>query len=188
LTEIAKKYGVSRQRVHQMKQEFEKKHGRINRRIFIDSITLKHYLDQGWTAKQIAERFSMKPSKVTRLIRKAKEQYEDGLSAIKVERKKVKDLITREELYDMYIRQLKTDKEIAAKYQISPSTVGSLRKQYKIPTKHSKGLRKLPGQLTKEKFKQHYLIEKKTLKEIAKKYTCHVTAILALKETYEIKR
>lgn len=188
LSAIAKEYGVSRQRVHQIKKDIEKKHGRINRRIFIDAITLKHYLDQGWTAKQIAERFSMKPSKVARLIRQAKEQYEDGMSAIKVERKKVEDILSKEELYDLYVRQLKTDREIAAMYQLSASTVGSLRKAYYIETKRTKALRKLPSVLTKEKFIHMYHVEKKTLKQIAKQHECNVSAILALKQSYGIKK
>ena len=188
LAAIAKEYGVSRQRVHQIKKEFEKKHGTINRRIFIDAITLKHYLDQGWTAKQIAERFAMKPGKVARLIRQAKEEYEEGLSLIKIQRKKVEDILKKEELYELYVKQLKTDKEIAALYQLSASTVGGLRKKYKIPTKRSKGLRKLPQQLTKEAFMQLYIIEKKTLKQLAKQFECNVTAILDLKKTYQIEK
>ena len=35
-------------------------------------LSLKHYLEQGWTAKEIAEHYGMKPSKIARLIRKYK--------------------------------------------------------------------------------------------------------------------
>lgn len=188
LAAIAKEYGVSRQRVHQLKKEFEKKHGRIHRRIFIDAITLKHYLDQGWTARQIAERFAMKPGKVARLIRQAKEQYEDGLSTIKVERKKAEDILSKEELHTLYSKELKTDKEIAKMYQLSASTVGGLRKVYSIPTKKSKGLRKLPAILPKETFIQLYLNEKRTLKQLSTQFDCNISAIIELKKMYGVEK
>lgn len=188
LAKIGKMYGISRQRVHQLKKEAEEMYGKINRRIFIDVMTLKHYLDQGWTAKQIADRFEMKQAKVSRLIRKYKKEYETGICDINIKRKTAEDLIKKYELKEMYEVKLMTDKEIAKVYQVSPSTIGSLRKRYRIPTIKTKSLRKLPNLLPKERFKRLYQQEGYTLQEIANKFQCNVVAIIELKERYEIKK
>ena len=188
LAEIGKMYGVSRQRIHQLKKEFEEKYGKINRRLFIDVVTLKHYLDQGWTAKQIAERFEMKASKVSRLIRKYRSQYENGVSEIKIKRKTVDELINKYELKMLYEEKLMTDKEIAKHFQVSASTVGMLRRKYKIKTMKTKALRKLPQMLTHSKFERLYLQEGYTLQEIASKFDCNVAAVIELKEQYGIKK
>lgn len=188
LSKIGELYGVSRQRVHQLKKEYEKKHGRVTRRSFIDVITLKHYLDQGWSAKQIAERFNMKSSKVSRMIREYKKQYEMGRSIINIKRKKAEDLLQRKDLYELYVNQLLTDKEIGERYQMSASTVGMLRKEYNITTNRTKKLRRLPKILTKEKFIRLYVQEGNTLDEIADMYECNVSSILTLKQDYGVRK
>jgi DNA-directed RNA polymerase sigma subunit (sigma70/sigma32) len=152
LQEIGDAFGVSRQRIHQLKKEYEKKHGKLTRRVFIDIVTLKHYLDLGWTAKQIADHFEMQPSKVCRMIRKYKEAYELGVTVIAIKRKTAKDFVTKKELKRLYEEELCTDKEIAKLVQLSPSTIGMLRKKYGIETLRTKKLRKLPNELTKERF------------------------------------
>lgn len=142
LTEIGEIYGVSRQRIHQFKKEIEVKHGKINRRLFIDVFSLKHFLEQGWTAKQIGEYYDLKPSKVARLIRKYKSEYESGYSNIKIERKKIEDIISRDEIHELYIEKLYTDEEIAEKFNVSTSAINILRRQYNIKTNNNKSLRK----------------------------------------------
>jgi predicted DNA-binding protein YlxM (UPF0122 family) len=188
LTKIGEMYGISRQRVHQLKKEYERKHGTITRSVNIDVLTLKHYLDQGWTAKQVAERFDMKASKVTRLIRKYKAEYDEGITFIKIKRKVSKDIISKKELEEYYLVKLYTDQEIAEMFQVSASTVGMLRKSYGIPTIRTKALRKLPTVLTKDKFRKLYLIDGYTLQEIADKFKCNVTAIIELKREYRLNK
>lgn len=184
LTEIGELYGISRQRVHQLKKEYEKKCGKITRRLFIDVLSLKHYLEQGWSAKEIAEHYDMKPSKIARLIRKYKEDYEAGVSNISICRKNTKDLLGKHELYDLYVHQLYTDAEIAAKFSVSASTINLLRKEYKIPTNNDKALRKLPMKLPKTRFHFLYQQQKWSLQAIAEECGCNVMAILRLKERY----
>ena len=181
LTEIGKLFHVSRQRVHQIKKEYERKMGKISRRVFIDAFTLKHHLEQGWSAKTIAEYYEIKPSQVTRMIRKYHKEYEDGHSLVEVKILQADDLISKEELVQLYLEELHTDKEIAEKYQVSASTVNLLRKKYDIPTIRTKSLRKLPNELPKELFERLYLKEKWTLDELAKHYKCNVVSIIRLK-------
>lgn len=188
LSKIGEIYGVSRQRVHQLKKEYEKKHGKITRKVSIDVLTLKHYLDQGWTSKRIADHFEMSPSKISRLIRKYREEYELGASHVKISKKKTEDIISELELRNLYTIKLLTDKEIAEIYQVSPSSVNLLRNKYKIPTNKTKSLRKLKRTLTKEIFIELYLHKKNTLRQIADKYNCNVVSILKLKEEYKIKK
>lgn len=185
LTEIGAIYGVSRQRVHQLKKEYEAKHGKINRRLFIDVFSLKHFLEQGWSATEIALHYEMKPSKVARLIRKYKEEYESGASHIKINRKQIKDLISKSELYDLYANQLYTDREIAEKFSVSASAINALRKAYKIPTNNNKALRKLPMKLSKEVFRR-YMQQGWSLQDMAKEFNCNSMAILRLKERYGV--
>lgn len=188
LSQIGKLYGISRQRVHQIKKDVEKTYGKITRRMFIDVFSLKHYLEQGWSAKEIALHYDMKPSKVARLIRKYKEEYESGVSNIKISRKKIKDLISKAELYDLYVNQLYTDAEIAEKCSVSPSTINALRKDYGIPTNNDKALRKLPMKLTEETFYFLYIKQDWSLQDMASHYHCNVMAILRLKERYGIEK
>lgn len=188
LTKIGNMFGVSRQRVHQLKKEYEKKHGKMEKEITIDVITLKHYLDQGWTAKQIAERFELKPSKVTRLIRNYREKFNKGYVKLVLKRKTAEDLISKNELESLYVKELLTDEEIGKKYQLSPSTIGMLRKRYNIQTIRTKALRKLPLKLTKEKFERLYLKEKMTLQEIADKMDCNIVSVIELKREYRITK
>jgi transposase len=176
LTNIGEKFGVSRQRVHQLKKEYEKKFGEINRRTFIDFITLKKYLEKGWSDRQIASHFQMKPSKISRLIRKHQERYENGLSPVPLKRKRAEDILSKAILVKLYVVELQTDKEIANHYQLSPSTVNSLRKKYNIPTNNDKSLRKLPIELTREK-----------MEKIANKHTCSVASLIDLKKRYGLK-
>jgi predicted DNA-binding protein YlxM (UPF0122 family) len=188
LSEIGELYGVSRQRIHQLKKEYEKEQGKITRRVVIDALTLKHYLEQGWTAKRIAEHLELRPSKVSRMIRKYKEEYEAGYSPINIHRKKADDIVTKEELYHLYIHQLYTDKEIAEKFQVSPSTINLLRKKYGIKTIKTKSLRRLPSLLSKEKFIELYIHQGYTLKKIADLFQCNIVSIIKLKEEYNIKK
>lgn len=188
LSEIGVRYGISRQRVHQLKKEYEQQYGKITRRVVIDVLTLKHYLEQGWTAKRIAEHFEMNPSKVNRMIRKYKDAYEEGASPVQITRKKTTDIISQKELFHLYVEELYTDRQIADMYQMSPSSVNLLRRKYHIPTLRTKSLRQLPVQLPKSTFERLYLREGYTLKEIAAKYQCNVVSIIRLKEHYEIKK
>jgi len=188
LSEIGEMYGVSRQRVHQLKKEYEKQHGKITRRVVIDVLTLKHYLDQGWTAKRIAEHLDLRASKISRLIRKYKDEYENGVSKVKIKRKKSDDIIPKNDLIDLYLNKLHTDREIADMFQVSASSVNLLRKKYNIPTIKTKSLRKLPFKLTKSVFERLYVLEGYTLKDIAEKYNCNIVSIIRLKEEYNITK
>lgn len=188
LSKIGKIYGISRQRVHQIKQELEKKHGKITRRISIDPITLKHYLEQGWNASEIAKHFNMTPSKISRLIRQYQNQYEAGELNIAIKRKKAQDILTKKELSSLYTEQLYTDKEIGEKYQLSSSTVSSLRKEYGIRTIHIKKIRELLKLLSKEIFIDLYINQKYTLKRMAKAYNCSISSILKIKNIYQIDK
>lgn len=184
LTKIGEMYNVSRQRVHQIKKEYEKKHGKINRRMNIDALTLKHFLELGWNATQIANHFNMSPSKVSRLIRNYKSQYEIGKINVHIKRKTSEDILPKNELIKLYINDLLTDREIANLYNLSPSTVNLLRKRYKINSIQTKKLRRLPQLLTKDKFDVLYYKEGHTLQEIADMFSCNISSILKLKETY----
>lgn len=188
LSQIGKIYNVSRQRIHQIKKEYERKMGKISRRVFIDAFTLKHHLEQGWSAKNIAEYYDIKPSQVTRMIRKYQKEYELGNSLVELKILQADDLISKEELKTLYLDELYTDKEIAEKFQVSASTVNLLRKKYGIPTIRTKSLRKLPNKLPKELFERLYLKEKWTLEEIANHYGCNIVSIIRLKKQYGIEK
>lgn len=188
LTAIGNKYNVSRQRIHQLKKEFEKEYGKISRQVYIDPVTLNHYLDQGWTAKMIADYFDIKPNQITRLIRKYQIEYEEGLSPINVKRKKTEDLLPKHLLMEHYLEDLMTDKEIGDLYRISSSSVNLLRKKYNIKTINTKSLRKLPIELPKEKFHHLYNIKGQTLNQIATTYQCHVISLIHLKKKYNLTK
>lgn len=142
LQEIGDIYGVSRQRIHQIKKHLESIHGKIQRKNTLDSFTLKKLLDSGISVKDIADMHHLKISKVNRLIRKCEEEYKLGLSPIKVVRKKSKDILTKGLLYQLYVNEKLTDKEIASKYHVSPTTVWLLRKEYQIESYYTKSLRR----------------------------------------------
>lgn len=188
LAKIGKMYGITRQRVHQLKKEYEKSVGKIHRHSFVDVLTLRDYLDKGYTVKDIAEELELTTSKVSRLIRQHQEAYELGMSNINIKRKSKKDLINKALLYELYVHQLWTDEDVAKKYNISASTVNILRKEYGIATNNNKSLRKLPTLLSASKFHQLYKVEGYTLQEIADTYKCNVMAIIRLKEKYQISK
>lgn len=188
LAKIGELYGISKQRVHQLKKEYETKAGKIQRRLSLDVFSLKHHLDMGRSANEIAKQFNMKPSKITRLIRKFKADYTCGQSNVRIVKRSIDQLLPRDTLYKLYVNDLLTDSEIAKEFQISVSSVNNLRKKYKIKSIKTKSLRKLPNTLTEETFKNHYLLEGYTLDEMAKKFNCSVVTLIKLKEAYGISK
>lgn len=188
LTKIGEMYDVSRQRVHQIKKEYEKKTGKITRRVYIDPFTLRHHIDQGWSAQMIADHYDLQPHQITRMIRKFQKEYEAGDSPVEVKLLQAEDILPRAELAKLYQTDLKTDKEIAEQFGLSASTVNLLRKKYHIPSMKTKSLRKLPKELTRDTFVRLYVIEKNTLDDLAAKYHCNVASIIRLKETYGIQK
>lgn len=142
LQEIGDIFGVSRQRIHQIKKDLESIHGKIQRKNTLDSFTLKKLLDSGMSVKAIADMHHLKISKVNRLIRKCEEDYKMGLSPIKVVRKKSKDILTKGLLHQLYVIEKLTDKEIATRHHVSPTTVWLLRKKYEIESYYTKSLRR----------------------------------------------
>jgi len=185
---IADTYGVSRQRIHQIKKEFERTHGKIQRNQSIDVFTLKRLLDDGKTLQQIADMSGIKLSKVHRLIRKYEEDYNQGLSAIKIVRTKTKDILSKSLLHQLYVKELLTDKEIAERFGCSPATVWLLRKEYEISSLYTKGLRRLKQALNKETFYHYYVEQNYNLKQLAEMYDCHLSSIHKLKQDYDIKK
>lgn len=188
LAHIGELYGVSRQRVHQMKQEFEKEYGKISRKKTIDLFTLKRHLDQNFSIREIADKHRLTPNQVMRQIKMYQKQYEKGILPVGIKINKAEDLLSREELMRLYLDDLLTDDEIGKLKRLSPSSVSLLRKQYGIPTIFSKSLRKLPKKLPKEKFEQLYINQQYTLEEMAKKFKCSVNSMIKLKEFYEIAK
>lgn len=186
LQAIGELYGVSRQRIHQIKKQFETKHGKIQRKPQLDSFTLKRKLEEGRSVQEIASEHQMTSSKVNRLIRQYENAYNAGLSPVKIQRKKARDILPKSLLHQLYIVELKNDKEIAERYHLSPATVWMLRKEYEIPSLHTKSLRQLPKKLPKESFHHYYIDEGYTLQEIAERFNCHLASIQKLKQTYGI--
>lgn len=185
LSQIGVMYSISKQRVHQLKKEYESNKGRIQRRLSLDVFSLKHHLDQGWSVQEIASHFKMKDSKVARLIRKYKTEYDCGQSNIRIAKRSLEDILPKENLFNLYVNQLYTDAEISEKYQISVSSVNNLRKKYKIKSLKTKSLRKLPNDLTPQLFRQLYVIEGYTLETIAEKFQCSVVSVIKLKKIYK---
>ena len=188
LQSIANDYGVSRQRIHQIKKEFERTHGKILRNQAIDSYTLKRLLDEGKTLQAIADLHDIKLSKVHRLIKKYENEYHQGLSPIKISRTKIKDALPKPLLHKLYVNELLTDKEIAERFQCSPATVWLLRKEYEITSLYTKGLRRLKQSLNKETFYHYYVEKNYNLQQLAEMYNCHLTSIHKLKQDYDIKK
>ncbi|PGK51426.1 hypothetical protein CN918_26915 [Priestia megaterium] len=188
LQDIANTYGVSRQRIHQIKKEYERTHGKIQRNQPIDSFTLKRLLDEGKSLQEIADLFNIKLSKVHRLIKKYEEDYLQGLSPIKIVRTKIKDVLSKSFLHQLYVKELLTDKEIAERFGCSPATVWLLRKEYEISSFYTKGLRRLKQVLNKETFYYYYVEQNYNLQQLAKMYDCHLSSIYKLKQDYNIKK
>lgn len=186
LSKIGEMYGISRQRVHQLKKDYEKSCGKINRRLIIDVFTLKQLLDKGMTAKEIGIEYNLKASHVCRLIKNYQEDYESGFSNISIKRKTLQDIISYEELYTLYSKQLMTDKEIAKKFNASPAAVCNLRKKYRIPTNNNKSSRKLHNILTPMLFKKLYKDEGLTLSDLSLRFGCSVPTLTRLKTKYKI--
>lgn len=182
LSQIGNRFGCSRQRVHQIKQEHEKAHGKINRRTILDVFTLHHYLEKGWSDGAIASHFDLKTSQVSRMIRVNQKRYKEGKVPILLVRKKAEDVLPKTLLYHYYVEQLKTDKEIATLVHLSPSTVNNLRKKHGIPTNNQKSLRRLPQRLPKEKLVS--LLKYQTTSEIAERHGCSVASLIGLKHDY----
>lgn len=142
LQKIGELYGVSRQRVHQIKKQLESKHGKIRRKHAIDSFTLKEMLDNGLSFQEIAKNCGSSVSKISRLVRKYEEDYRRGISPVKIKRRKIKDILAKELLYKLYAIELKNDKEIAQMYGVSQTSVWLLRKEYDIESFYTKSLRR----------------------------------------------
>ncbi len=117
LSKIGAMYNVSRQRVHQVLQEYKKlKPELFKKPEYPSKEELEDLLDKNISINAIARRFNITPNKVSKLIKKynLKKVY-------------IKDKLTKEKLYFYFVVERKTDREIARMYNCSRNTVMKLR-------------------------------------------------------------
>ncbi|QST02928.1 hypothetical protein IMZ31_20485 (plasmid) [Pontibacillus sp. ALD_SL1] len=184
LAEIGSMFAISRQRVHQLKKEYEKTHGPINRRCVPDARTLKKYIDKGFSNEKISQEIGVSPSCVYRHIQKYQQEYQKGVQPHSLKRKKAEEILPPSLLRHLYETKHHTDREIGELYNLSPSLVNNLRFKYGITTNNKKSLRTLPMRLPKERFL--LLMRSFSLNVIASKYGCSVASLIQLKKQYNI--
>lgn len=90
-------------------------------------------------------------------------------------------MISKEELYDLYIKKQTSLKDFKKKYKISTSTLYRYLKKYNIEKNRF-------TKLDKTTMYYLYIIQNKTMKEIGKLYNCDRKAIAYLCKKYNIKK
>lgn len=128
LSQIGKMYNVTRQRVHQVLKEYKKERPELFvERTFPSKQELEKLLEKNISLVSIANHFNISTSR----LRKLMDEY--GLK-----KEFIKDKLDKETLCTLFIKQRKTDEEIAKMYNCSKNTVKKLRYQYGIIMRPSK--------------------------------------------------
>lgn len=90
-------------------------------------------------------------------------------------------IISKDELYKLYVIQNKSSNEIGEAYGYTHSTVNKLLTKYNIPKKKT-----LKQMVTKDELFKYYIIENLTQEELAKKLNCGLTSVENLIKEYGI--
>lgn len=95
----------------------------------------------------------------------------------------VKDQLGKEILYDLFVEQRKTDREIGELYNTSPFTVRALREEHGINSSLRKSYKEL---IPKELFIELYIEEGLLLAQIAEVFNINTINVARLKRDYKI--
>lgn len=129
LSKIALKYNVSRQRVHQVLQEYRKVKPELFKNIEKPTREqIKKKIEKNEALIDIAKHLNITLGQ----LRKLMDEYE-------IEKKTIKDTLTKERLFSLFVIKRKSDSEIAGLYNCSPNTVKTLRYRHRILLKNRKG-------------------------------------------------
>jgi predicted DNA-binding protein YlxM (UPF0122 family) len=173
LSVVARKYRVTRQRIYQLYKEYKEENpGLFYEPPKMNPSEIQKFLNQNMTMTEIADYYEVTTGTLKKFMRKnnLKKCY-------------IKDVLTKEILYHLYVELEKSDEEIAELFNCSPNTVMKFRYNEGV----YKYLRKpLYEKLTKETFIWLYLEEKLCLFQLAELFRTNIQNILALKEDYGI--
>lgn len=173
LNDIGKKYGVSRQRVHQVLQEYKEQFPEL----FVGNVEptkeeIKEKLDKNYSLSDIAKDFEIS----TGHLKKKMDEY--GLK-----KQFIKDVLTKEILIELYVNKEKSDDEIANMYNCSANTVMKLRYNHNI---HESMKRTLGEKLTRDIFIDLYINKKLLLVQLAELFGTNIQNVIKLKKEYKI--
>ena len=173
LSEIGSIYGVSRQRVHQVLQEYKEEHPELFIKITDPAKKeIEKLLEKNMPLKKIAEHFNISINKLKKLMNKY------GLKKVFI-----KEKLDKETLYSLFIEEEKSDSEIAKLYNCSKNTVMKLRYNHGITSDMRPSLKE---KLPKDVFIDLYVSQKLPLSRIADLYNTHTQAISKLKREYSL--
>lgn len=172
-SEIAKMYKVSRQRIYQIYNEYKSQYPDLfyeppkpNRE------QIEEFLCNNWSLSQIAAYYEITPG----TLKKYMEKYN-------IRKQFLKEILTRDLLYHLYVELEKDDIEIAEMFNCSPNTVMKLRYINGI----YENMRKpLSEKLTREIFIELYLKKRLLLSQIADLFNTNIQNVIQLKKEYRI--
>jgi predicted DNA-binding protein YlxM (UPF0122 family) len=173
LSVVARKYRVTRQRIYQLYKEYKEENpGLFYEPPKMNSAEIQMFLNQNKTLTEIADYYEITTGTLKKFMKKnnLKKSY-------------IKDMLTRDVLYNLYVELEKSDEEIAELFNCSPNTVMKIRYNEGIYEYMRKPLYE---KLTKELFIKLYLKEKLCLIQLAELFNTNIQNILILKEEYGI--
>jgi len=172
---IAREFGKSRQRVHQIYKEYKEKYPELFKEKEIpEGEVIKEALDRGDSYTKIMQDFNLTTTELKKILEK------HGLK-----KKLVKDILTKERLMELYVDKELDDEAIGKMFNCSPNTVMRARYEHGIYKEMRRPLRE---KLTPELFKKLYVDERVKGVQLAELFNTNIANILELKKEYGIKR
>lgn len=174
-SKIGRKYGVSRQRVHQIYNEYRSKWPEL----FITKRDptkeeLEALLKKHTTFRAMAEELGVTTGRLKRY-----------LQTYGLKKPFLKDLLTKEVLMQLYVVEEKSDQEISKLYRCSPNTVMKIRYDLGIYESMRKTLRQ---KLTRDVFIDLYEKRDLSLNQIAHLFNTHIQKVIDLRKEYNIEK
>ena len=122
--EIGRSYDVTRQRIHQLYKEYKE----LYPDLFIEKeekVPKKEHIE-----KMLAQNISL--TKMSKEFDITQNKLKKVMNLYGLKKVYLKDKITKEMLYNLYVVQGLSDKEIADRYNCSKNTIEALRKKHEI--------------------------------------------------------
>lgn len=175
LSKIGQQFKTTRQRVHQILRDYKQEHPDLFlKKKDPQKEEIKEFLSQNMPLFRIARHFDISTNRLKKLMVK-----------YGVEKAYLKDIITKEVLEDLFVRQGKSNREIAAMYNCSHNTIMKLRYTSEV---YKSDRDPLKSRLTKKIFKDLYVGKNFLLKQIAEVFGVNLHNVSRLKKEYKITK
>ena len=173
--DLGNKYNVSRQRIHQLYQEYsQEKPSLFQQNSMPTKEELQPKLDQGNTLQEVADNFHISLSTLIRLMKKY------GLK-----KKFLKEKMHRRVLHRLYVEKEWSDDAIADYFGCSVNTVMKARYENKV---YASMRKPISEKLTKRIFYDLYVKQDLSLQQLAELFSISRQQVVKLKKAYEIPK